>query len=86
MGLFSFLKRKREQKKEVPEPEAPMDLTGIDLSGAETLETRYTQEYQDFLARQEAEAARGDVQGETDKRATPVPETEAGADTGAEEL
>ena len=64
MGLFAFLKRKFGKKKDAPETEPRMELTGVDLSGAEPLETRYTQEYRDFLARQEAERASGRVPGD----------------------
>ena len=35
-----------------------MDLSGVDLSETADLETRYTQEYSDYLASQEAPESR----------------------------
>ena len=57
MGLFDFLRSKKKRKKKAAESEAEstMRLDGVDLSGVEPTETRYTQEYQDYLAQQEAE-------------------------------
>ena len=79
MGLFAFLKRKFGKKKDAPETEPRMELTGVDLSGAEPLETRYTQEYRDFLARQEAERASGRVPGDgAEPAAEEDPETDEG--------
>ena len=57
MGLFDFLRSKKKRKKKAAQSEAEgaMRLDGVDLSGVEPTETRYTQEYQDYLAKQEAE-------------------------------
>ena len=56
MGLFDFLKSKKRKKKEAAgkTAEETMRLDGVDLSGVEPTETRYTQEYQDYLAAQKA--------------------------------
>ena len=56
MGFFDFLKKKKKNDEPVPEKgaDAPASLDDVDLSGVEPPETRYTQEYQDFLAEQEA--------------------------------
>ena len=56
MGLFDFLKPKKEKTDEASAAEADslMPLDGADLAGIDPPETRYTQEYQDFLASQEA--------------------------------
>ncbi len=58
MGLFDFLKSKKKRRKKAAGSEADgvMRLDAVDLSGTEPIETRYTQEYQDFLASQEAAA------------------------------
>ncbi len=52
MGLFDFLKSKKKKEEPAPtaETEVPVSLDDVDLSGIEPPETRYTQEYQDFLA------------------------------------
>ena len=52
MGLFSFLKRKKKTASESGDS-GRMDLSGVDLSETPDLETRYTQEYSDYLASQE---------------------------------
>ena len=56
MGLFDFFKAKRKKKKADPAKEsaALMDLDDAGIAGIEPPETRYTQEYQDFLAAREA--------------------------------
>ncbi len=56
MGLFDFLKRKKKKDGTVPgtDPDVPASLDDVDLSGFEPPETRYTQEYQEFLEEQEA--------------------------------
>ena len=56
MGLFDFLKSKKRKRKKAAGKGAAetMRLNDVDLSGVEPTETRYTQEYQDFLAAQEA--------------------------------
>ena len=63
MGLFDFLKSKKKKAegspaKETAEKDAAevMQMDESGLEGIEPLETRYTQEYQDFLASQEAAA------------------------------
>lgn len=66
MGLFDFLKRKKKPQETAPEaePEALIDIGGADLSGIEPPETRYTQEYRDFLAEREAAEAEGSDGGD----------------------
>lgn len=56
MGLFDFLKSKKKKREDAAKKEAAesMRLDEVDLSGVEPTETRYTQEYQDYLAAQEA--------------------------------
>ena len=56
MGLFDFLKCKKKQSTAAPEsePAEVVSLDDVDLSGIEPPETRYTQEYQEYLAAQEA--------------------------------
>ena len=58
MGFFDFRKSKKKKDAAVPLDEAAgmMSLDDADLSGIEPPETRYTQEYQDYLATQEKEA------------------------------
>ena len=53
MGLFDFWKR-RKKKKAVSENETA-DLSGVDPAEIVPPETRYTQEYQDYLASREKE-------------------------------
>ena len=50
MGLFDFLKRKKKEKKAAPDK--VLSLDDVDPSAIDPPETRYTQEYQDFLAAQ----------------------------------
>jgi hypothetical protein len=66
MGLFDFLKRKKKTGEDAAarEPEDLLSLDGADLSGIEPSETRYTQEYQDYLAAQEAAKQDGAPFGE----------------------
>ena len=54
MGLFDFLKRKKKTGEAAPEADALLDLSDVDPAAIDPPETRYTQEYQDFLAQQEA--------------------------------
>ena len=56
MGLFDFLKSKKRKKEPVPEAgtEEVIDLGDVEQLEIDAPETRYTQEYQDFLAAQEA--------------------------------
>ncbi len=63
MGVFDFLKSKKKKEKAVSRIEAEnlLDLNDVDLSGAEPPESRYTQEYQDFLAEQERAAQRSEA-------------------------
>ena len=62
MGLFDFLKRKKQDNTAAPEPEASgfVTLDDVDPAVIDPPETRYTQEYQDFLAQQEAAGHGGD--------------------------
>ncbi len=56
MGLFDFLKSKKKKGETVPETEGGELLElGGDPAGIDPPETRYTQEYQDFLASREAD-------------------------------
>lgn len=66
MGLFDFLKKKKEETAEV-ERAMPLTLDGFDPESVVPPETRYTQEYQDFLASQEAGQGREIPQDETEK-------------------
>ncbi len=54
MGLFDFLKRKKKTGEAAPEADALLDLNDVDPAAIDPPETRYTQEYQDFLAQQES--------------------------------
>ncbi len=54
MGLFDFLKKKTKNESEVVERSMPTTLEGFDPSTVVPPDTRFTQEYQDFLAAQEA--------------------------------
>ena len=56
MGLFDFLKPKKQKGEAASEAGADelLHLDDADLAGIEPAETRYTQEYQDFLEAQEA--------------------------------
>ena len=56
MGLFDFFKSKKKTAEEdSPAPAAELvSLAGAELTEPEPPETRYTQEYQDYLAAQEA--------------------------------
>jgi hypothetical protein len=60
MGLFDFLKRKKKTGEAAPEADALLDLNDVDPAMIDPPETRYTQEYQDFLAQQEAAGHGGD--------------------------
>ena len=80
MGFFDFLRKK---KKDEAAPEKETDgltsLDDVDLSGIEPPETRYTQEYRDFLAEQEAKAREAAAAGEREmpfEAAAPAPEYE----------
>ena len=55
MGFFDRFKSKKKKGETAPagETEVLRGLEDVDLSGIEPPETRYTQEYQDFLASQE---------------------------------
>ena len=61
MGLFSFLKRKKKKPDPETEPEELLMLDEAGLEGIDPPETRYTQEYQDFLAAQEAGENAGEL-------------------------
>ena len=63
MGLFDFLKRKKKTGEAAPEADALLDLSDVDPAEIDPPETRYTQEYQDLLAQQEA-AGQGGEPGE----------------------
>ena len=52
MGLFDFLKRKKKEAEAAPGE--VLSLDDVDPSAIDPPETRYTQEYQDYLAAQEA--------------------------------
>ena len=60
MGLFDFLKRKKKTGEAAPAAAALLDLNDVDPAMIDPPETRYTQEYQDFLAQQEAAGHGGD--------------------------
>ena len=75
MGFFDFLKSKKKKQDEVSntDAEAVIQLDGSELAGLEPPETRFTEEYREFLASQEtgersappADAAVCDAGGET---------------------
>ena len=50
MGLFDFLKKKKNVE---AAPEGTIDLGAEELPGIDPPETRFTQEYKDFLEEQE---------------------------------
>ena len=60
MGWFDFLKRKKKGAQAAPESEAEElgRLDDVDPAMIDPPESRYTEEYQDFLAEQEAAGAR----------------------------
>ena len=58
MGLFDFLKRKTKKEDAAPEAENAIDFSEVDLSVVDPPETRFTQEYKEFLETQEAEATK----------------------------
>ena len=62
MGLFDFLKSKKK-KEEAPAEAEVLPLDSSELAGIEPPETRYTQEYQDFLASREAAGDGGELPG-----------------------
>lgn len=80
MGLFDFFRNMRKKKKiedtEV-ERSLPQTLDGFDPNAVTPPDTRYTQEYQDFLAAQEAGGQNRELSG-TDG-------TDAGAESPAGE-
>lgn len=63
MGLFDFLKSKKKKGEAAPEGGAAevQRLDDVESSGIEPPETRYTQEYQDYLAAQETAQNREDA-------------------------
>lgn len=63
MGLFSFLKRKKKAAYENGDT-GHVDLSGVDLSDTADLETRYTQEYSDYLASQKTPESREAICGQ----------------------
>ena len=69
MGLFDFLKSKKKKEEPAPivEAEAPASLDDVDLSGLEPPETRYTQEYQDFLAELDGAVKSEPASGESEQ-------------------
>lgn len=56
MGLFDAFRSKKKKQADISAGETDdlLHLDDVDLSGSDPPETRYTQEYQDFLADQEA--------------------------------
>ena len=56
MGLFDFLKSKKKKDEAVPaaQPEDFVPLAGAELSEPVPPETRYTEEYQEYLASQDS--------------------------------
>ena len=62
MKLFDFFKSKKKRKKtgSGAEGEAPVELSGVDPEEIVPPETRYTQEYKDFLASRESEERTGE--------------------------
>ena len=77
MGLFDFLKSKKK-KNEAKEENETAGLAGLDdadLSGLEPPETRYTEEYREFLASME----------NAERSASPDGDAEAMVDAAAQE-
>ena len=58
MGLFDFFRSKKKKEKAAAEREAEAlaSLNDVDPSEIDPPETRYTQEYRDYLTAQEAAA------------------------------
>ena len=50
MGLFDFLKRKKKKEEAEAEAEQVMELDDSELQGIEPPETRFTDEYKEYLA------------------------------------
>ena len=66
MGLFDFLKRKKKKEADPENEIADTEELGvIDPPEIEPPETRYTQEYQDFLKSQEQAEEDRELSGET---------------------
>ena len=63
MGLFDSFKSKKKKKSEETAGNEALELLPLDDAGIDPPETRYTQEYQEFLASQEA-AERGGMPAE----------------------
>lgn len=63
MGLFDFFKRKKKKSEAAAklEPAGGEELFVLQPPETEPPETRYTQEYQDFLAAREAEERAGEA-------------------------
>lgn len=59
MRLFDFFRSKRKKKKAGPAAET-MDLSGVDPAELVPPETKYTREYQAFLASREEREASGE--------------------------
>lgn len=55
MGLFDFWKKRKKKAAAAAEAAETADLSGVDPAEIVPPETRYTQEYKDFLASREAE-------------------------------
>ena len=77
MGLFDFLKKKKNKGAEV-ERSMPLTLDGFDPNAVTPPDTRYTQEYQDFLASQEAAQNRACTDAEAAAAEEGSPEDTAG--------
>lgn len=78
MGLFDFLKKKTKSENETVERSMPTTLEGFDPSTVVPPDTRFTQEYQDFLAAQEAAGQNRELSETADAAAEGMPEGDSG--------
>lgn len=78
MGLFDFLKKKTKNESEAVERSMPTTLEGFDPSAVVPPDTRFTQEYQDFLAAQEAAGQNRELSGPADAAVGGAPEEASG--------
>ena len=61
MGWFDFLKSRKKKNESAPKSETELvGLDNADLSGIEPPETRFTEEYREFLEEQDAAGSRTD--------------------------
>ena len=83
MGLFDFLKKKKKEAEPGSEAEEAMEAAVLDdsqLEGIEPPETRFTEEYREYLAAQEAAGEVRGPAGDGEAGTAPACEDEEGAE------